>query len=715
MIPSLDNDGYLYDEAEGIRRSNHVKNGKLRSVLDSRMTSVHEMLMEAVRLSADKYFLGSHASPSEPYSWLTFRGVYERVCEFASGLLGVCSVKANGTSFLGIYGRNTQDWVISELACCCYNFVAVPLYDTLGLEALRHICTHAELSVCICVTVDRARNLLQLQLPLLKHIILISPEEIDALRADAGPAIQVHSFDDILNYGKEHRQPPSPSEPDEKVLVCYTSGTTGLPKGVIVTNKMLIATVTGCMIHSDLRLFTSQDVHLSYLPLAHIFEQFATMLVLSGRGRIGFYAGDLTQLQQDAFMLQPTLFIAVPRVLARIKQKVYRQVSGSKFKLSLLNTAINRKLKEVDRRIYHHNTIWDQLVFSKIRKSFGSRIRIVITAGAPISADLLQFTRAAFCCPVLEGYGSTETCGAITSSMFGDLGGGHVGPPMPNCEIKLCNIEELDLVSSRDNRGEICCRGAVCTPGYYKNEELTKTLIDEDGWLHTGDVGTWLENNRLKIVDRRKHIFKLSQGEYVAPEKIEHIYAQSPYVHQIFVDGDALRSYPVAIVVPEGEALARALQDAESRGETLTPVASASGTADCNNNVAPSLTKRDSTHWSIRKNKTQNTTAPSGDSGTPGQSLPAQSEVFRLQNRDVTLAELCLYPEATKIILNDLHQLGRAANLKGFEQVRALFLIHESFSVENRLLTPIMKCARHAIRQRYQNELQKLFTSGELD
>ncbi|VDL98963.1 unnamed protein product [Schistocephalus solidus] len=292
VIPSLDNDGYLYDEA-----------------------------------------------------------VYERVCEFASGLLGVCSVKANGTSFLGIYGRNTQDWVISELACCCYNFVAVPLYDTLGLEALRHICTHAELSVCICVTVDRARNLLQLQLPLLKHIILISPEEIDALRADAGPAIQVHSFDDILALCTHGVSSEAFARcmrllyPEADVV----SATLGLPKGVIVTNKMLIATVTGCMIHSDLRLFTSQDVHLSYLPLAHIFEQFATMLVLSGRGRIGFYAGDLTQLQQDAFMLQPTLFIAVPRVLARIKQKVYRQVSGSKFKLSLLNTAINRKLKEVDR------------------------------------------------------------------------------------------------------------------------------------------------------------------------------------------------------------------------------------------------------------------------------------------------------------------------------------------------------------------------------
>nr|VZI06618.1 unnamed protein product [Spirometra erinaceieuropaei] len=211
VVPSLDNDGYLYDETEGIRRSNHVKSGELRSVLDPRMSTVHEMLMEAVRLSADKHFLGSHSSPSEPYSWLTFRGVYERVCEFASGLLGVCSVKTDGTSFLGIYGRNAQDWIITELACCSYNFVAVPLYDTLGVESLRHICTHAELSVCVCVTVDRARNLLQLQLPLLKHIILIFPDEIDALRAEAGPAVQVHSFDDILNYGKEHRQPPSVS------------------------------------------------------------------------------------------------------------------------------------------------------------------------------------------------------------------------------------------------------------------------------------------------------------------------------------------------------------------------------------------------------------------------------------------------------------------------------------------------------------------------
>jgi len=689
------NEGHVFDKTEMIIRNIRCKEGALYSYLDENVRCCHDLLLEALRLSPDAPFLGSHATPSTPYSWMSFQGVYERVLDFGSGLINVCGLKASATNCLGIYGQNSLDWIISEFACFTYSFIAVPLYDTLGMDPLKHICSHAELSVCVCVTPDRVRNLLKLGSPLLKHIIITEPDDTLAdLRSEVADRVQIHTVSDILERGKENRQKVQPSGPAETAVICYTSGTTGLPKGVIVTNQMLIGTITGCMMNTELKLFTSKDVHLSYLPLAHIFEQFIVLLALNARGRVGFFAGDLTQLQMDAYTLQPTVFIAVPRVLARIKQKINRSVSGSRLKGYLLKTAIQQKLKVVDKQVYNQNTMWDQLVFSKIRKRFGGRIRVIISAGAPITGELLQFTRAVFCCPVLEGYGSTETCGAITASIFGDLNGGHVGSALPNCELKLADIPDLQLVASRDNKGEVCCRGIVVTPGYYKDPELTKTVIDEDGWIHTGDVGIWTDAHCLKIVDRLKHIFKLSQGEYVAPEKLEQVYQTSNLVSQIFVDGNTLRSYPVALVVPEGEALIKIMSSLAPSAKNSIEKKPDSGTGDGNGELGSSSTRAGQ--------------APVAASG--------ENCVFQLPGgKEVTLEELCHLPDVENIVLQDLISVGKACDLKGFELVHAIMLISEPFSVENRLLTPTMKCARHSIRSRYQAELAELFASKKLD
>nr|CDS33499.1 transformer 2 protein [Hymenolepis microstoma] len=685
-ISTITNDGYLFEAKAGVRRSIFARESKLPEVLDERITTVHDLLLEAVRVAGQKPFLGSHSKPSDPYSWLTFKGTYERACDLGSGLINVCGLdnKSETGRCVGIYGKNCVDWVVTEFACATYGLVAVPLYDTLGEEALKHICKHSELTTCVCVSPDLAEKLLELKSDHLKHIILIRSNEssLENLRVKADKRVQIHAFSDILIKGKEDQCTPDPSTIEDHVFICYTSGTTGTPKGVIVTNKMLIATVTSTMMNTNLTLFTQNDVYLSFLPLAHIFEQFNVMLALNARGRIGFYSGEVTSLQADAHTLQPTIFIAVPRVLARIRQGIFNKVSTSKLKTSLIKTAVNRKLKSVDKQIYQHNTMWDQLVFSKIRKRFGGRIRLIITAGAPISGDLLQFIRAAFCCPVFEGYGSTETCGAITSSIFGDLAGGHVGPPLPGCEIKLVDVPSMDLVASRDNKGEICCRGPVVTPGYFRQPELTEDLIDKDGWLHMGDIGEWTEGNRLKIVDRLKHIFKLSQGEYVAPEKVEQVYAHSSLVAQVFVDGSPLRSYPVALVVPDGETLCKAINSIEQEA-------------------------RSSNNGSRKGSKQSSNKGKAGDTDT--------TEKFNLRGNLITLAELCSNPEAERLIFIELSQLGKNAGLKGFEQARVIKLIPEEFTLENRLLTPTLKCARHAIRKRYQEELKQLYARKELD
>jgi len=192
------------------------------------------------------------------------------------------------------------------------------------------------------------------------------------------------------------------------------------------------------------------------------------------------------------------------------------------------------------------------LVFSKVQQRLGGKVRLMMTGSAPISSEVLKFLRVAFSCPVLEGYGQTETCAGATLTLAHDLIPGNVGIPLSCAEIKLVDIPEMNYYSTDPSpRAEICVRGPCCTPGYYKNEEKTSELIDEYGWLHSGDIGELLPGGYFKIIDRKKNIFKLSIGEYVAPEKLELIYANSPFISQIFVHGDSLKSKLVAIVVPD--------------------------------------------------------------------------------------------------------------------------------------------------------------------
>ncbi|EPB65024.1 hypothetical protein ANCCEY_15913, partial [Ancylostoma ceylanicum] len=182
----------------------------------------------------------------------------------------------------------------------------------------------------------------------------------------------------------------------------------------------------------------------------------------------------------------------------------------------------------------------------------GGRVRLMVTGSAPLAENVLTFVRAAMGCIVVEGYGQTECVAACTVSMEGDSKAGHVGMAIPSASIKLVDVPELGYFS-KDEAGEVCVKGPIVFRGYYKNEEQTKEVLDEDGWLHTGDIGRWTKEGTLKIVDRKKHIFKLAQGEYVAPEKIENIYVRSKYVAQSFVYGESLKTCLIAVVVPDAE------------------------------------------------------------------------------------------------------------------------------------------------------------------
>ncbi|KAM7542210.1 hypothetical protein Aperf_G00000011865 [Anoplocephala perfoliata] len=392
---------YVKDEKEGIHVSPLIMDGPKVDRIDG-VSTLYDFFKNSLRRQPNDPFLGWHDSLHAPYQWWTYEQVNEKIEACGSGLLEFPELMKKSMKCVGIYAVNCPAWKIVEICCYAYGMSVVTLYDTLGQEALSHICNEAELTVAICDRPERARTLIKYRsaYPELKHIVLISPMgDLEHLQTDAGNDIEIISFDDLLGLGSANLKPICPHGPDDTAIICYTSGTTGAPKGLMLTSKNFLAVMAGMEMVMGSYL-TKNDVVISFLPLAHMLEQFCEMYLVYIGARIGFYSGSYANLNDDMRALRPTYFVAVPQVLCRIFNTVYQEVAKSSLKQSLLNYAIKEKCHQVDKQIFKTNSIWDTLVFSRIRRSkFGGNIRFVFVAGAPTPPPVLRFTRALFSCP----------------------------------------------------------------------------------------------------------------------------------------------------------------------------------------------------------------------------------------------------------------------------------------------------------------------------
>uniref|UniRef100_A0A8C1QGN2 Arachidonate--CoA ligase n=1 Tax=Cyprinus carpio TaxID=7962 RepID=A0A8C1QGN2_CYPCA len=497
----------------------------LKAPCDLRMQSVelNNKLKNQIGLYViSLYFLSDNGpclgsrKPKQPYEWLSYSEVIERAENLGSAFLHKGHSK-DGDPYIGIFSRNRPEWTISELACYTYSLISVPLYDTLGTEAISYILDKTCISTVVCDVPEKVKLLLDCvsgRQHSVKTLILIENFDTDLVSRAQQCGIDIISLRDA-----EVNKPQIPPQPDD------------LPT---------------CPIGP-------QDTHISYLPLAHMFERVVQGVILMHGARIGYFQGDIRILMDDLSTLKPTVFPVVPRLLNRMFDKIYGQVN-SPLKRRILEFAFRRKENEMKSGIMRRDSVWDKIIFKKVQASVGGHVRMMITGAAPISAPVLTFLRAALGCHFYEGYGQTECTAGSTATIPGDWTAGHVGAPLPCNDIKLVDVAEMNYYAAK-GEGEVCVRGPNVFKGYLKDPEKTKEALDEDGWVHTGDIGRWLPNGTLKIVDRKKHIFKLAQGEYIAPEKIENIYIRSEAVAQAFVHGDSLQACLVAIIVPDPDFL----------------------------------------------------------------------------------------------------------------------------------------------------------------
>ncbi|XP_026059643.1 long-chain-fatty-acid--CoA ligase 1a isoform X2 [Carassius auratus] len=517
--------------------------------------TMYEFFLRGLRVSNNGPCLGSR-KPGKPYKWLSYKEVADRA-EFAGSALLHRGHSQTGDKYIGIFAQNRPEWTISELACYTYSLVAVPLYDTLGTEAISYIIDKATISTVICDIADKARLILDC-VSGRKHSIttIVVMENYDSELTEQAQqkGIEILSLEELEAIGKVNYKTPIPPKSEDLALICFTSGTTGSPKGAMITHGNVVSNCSAFIkVTAGLLKPSPQDVLVSFLPLAHMFERVVEGVLLVHGAKIGYFQGDIRLLMDDLKTLKPTIFPVVPRLLNRMFDKIFGQ-ANTPLKRWLLDFATSRKEAELKSGVVRKDSMWDKLIFSKVQASLGGRVRLMITGSAPVSPTVLTFLRAALGCQFYEGFGQTECTAGCTMSLPGDWTAGHVGAPLPCNFVKLVDVAEMNYFAA-NGEGEVCVKGSNVFQGYLKDPERTSEAIDKDGWLHTGDVGKWLPNGTLKIIDRKKHIFKLAQGEYIAPEKIENIYIRSDPVAQVFVHGDSLQACLVGIVVPDPDFL----------------------------------------------------------------------------------------------------------------------------------------------------------------
>lgn len=517
--------------------------------------TLHDNFVRAVDTFRDYKYLGTRVRVDGTvgeYKWMTYGEVGTARSAIGSSLIHYGIPKGSG---VGLYFINRPEWLIVDHACSAYSFISVPLYDTLGPDAVKYIVNHAAVQVIFCVS-ETLNSLLSYlsEIPTVRLIVVVGgiDDQIPSLPSSDG--VQIISYTKLFNQGRSNIQPFCPPKPDDVATICYTSGTTGTPKGAVLTHQNFIANVAGATMNES---FNPSDVYISYLPLAHIYERANQVMTVYFGIAVGFYQGDNLKLIDDLAVLRPTIFSSVPRLYNRIYAGIINAVKTSGgLKERLFNAAYNAKRQAL---LHGKNPspMWDRLVFNKIKEKLGGRVRLMVSGASPLSPDVMEFLKICFGGRVTEGYGMTETTCVISCIDEGDRLSGHVGSPNPSCEIKLVDVPEMNYTSDDqpNPRGEICVRGPIIFQGYYKDEAQTREVLDEEGWLHTGDIGTWIAGGRLKIIDRKKNIFKLAQGEYIAPEKIENVYVKCNFVAQCFIYGDSFNSSLVAIVSVDPDVL----------------------------------------------------------------------------------------------------------------------------------------------------------------
>jgi long-chain acyl-CoA synthetase len=477
-------------------------------------------------------FLSSKVTENGQKIWkpYTFREVAD-ICDRVSQALINLGIKKDDK--IALCSPNRPEWTFIDIACMQIGAILIPLYPTASSNDFKFICTDAE--VKLAFVADKALydklQAIRTELPTLQDIYTI--EDVPGVKNWKTIFADIKSTPDV---------PAAKASVKEKELatIIYTSGTTGNPKGVMLSHYNMVSNLSAT---DQILPFHPEGKALSFLPLSHIYERVGFFGYLKNAMYI-HYAENMETIAENLKEVHPFVFTTVPRLLEKVYEKIMEkgnELTGFKKKLFEWSLVVGNKYelnKDLGLSYRIQLALARKLVFTKWQEALGGNVQFIITGAAPLQPRLGRLFSAAGVI-VLEGYGLSEASPGISVNRVEEPGRliGSVGIPLPNVHVKLAED------------GEILAKGPNIMMGYYKRPDLTAEVIDEEGYLHTGDIAEWIDGKFLKITDRKKELFKTSGGKYVAPAPIENKLKESKYIEQVMLVGDN-RKYVTALIVP---------------------------------------------------------------------------------------------------------------------------------------------------------------------
>ncbi|ODQ79765.1 hypothetical protein BABINDRAFT_171393 [Babjeviella inositovora NRRL Y-12698] len=671
QLPNSQEPGY-----SAVYRNSYVKDTPLYETVHPALNTVYASFENAAKIFADNPCLGRRIfrdktqSFDDFYSWYTYAEVQKRKRNLGAGILSVVRNSEFRTTahkedgfVVSIFSFNKVEWSLTDLACSAYSLANTALYDTLGPKTSQYILDLTESPIVVC-SKDKIANLLELKKSFgLKFLIsIVSMDELytaeDQVYYKQAKAAGVSLYDihQVEKIGAESGISEKPPTPDTTYTISFTSGTTGNPKGVVLSHRTAICGATFGLAHVDVPFGKARE--LIFLPLAHIYER---LLIICGF-TIGCAAGfphspsPLTLLE-DIKVLQPTSLAAVPRVFTKIEAALKDQtILADGFKGTLTRHIVGKRLGWMKNGFHGNHFLYDRLLTNKLKGATGlDSAQMFVTGSAPISVETMSFLKAALNVGFVQGYGLTESFAGICISGAYEADVGTCGPIGVTCEMRLREVPEMGYTAKDEGgpRGELLLRGPQIFAEYFKNPEETAKSFDKDGWFLTGDVAKLDAKGRITIIDRVKNFFKLAQGEYVTPERIENKYLSAcTLLNQLYVHGDSLETYLVAVV-------------------GFDPV---------------------NTSKFLKAN-------------------------FQVDILETDLAALQAALQDKKIrtkFLQTMNESVKDAGLVGFEKIHNIFCAVEPLSVEKELITPTMKIKRPNARKYFAKEFKALYKEASL-
>ncbi|BGP20669.1 hypothetical protein JCM10213_001084 [Rhodosporidiobolus nylandii] len=623
------------------------------------------------------------------YKMMTYAELGAMVKDAASALV---ETGHSRDTIFNVYSQTGVHWQVMANACASQGITFATAYDSLGESGLEHslvqpsvhgVFTNAALLPTIASVLSRTPTVKvliydgsprELALPATQKAL----EKIRKERED----IRLVEWSEFLELGKKNPREPNLPRPEDTALIMYTSGSTGAPKGVELTNANVVAVVAGTKAMVQ-QLITPDARYIAFLPLAHIFE-FAVELTILHVGVVMGYGTVKTLSDQsvrncigDIRAWQPTIMVGVPTVWEQIRKGVLaKAAAGGRLRENIFHGSL--ALKHYTRRLPLVGSlvggVLDAVVFRAVKQGTGGRLKYVINGGAGLSVSTHEFLQNTISPFTIQGYGGTETTAISLLCPPWMAQPGIIGVPTPAVEVQLRDFEEAGYrVTNDPPQGEICLRGPTIMKGYFGQEDLTKEAIDEDGWqvgnslvpdgrkltfpdsdfvsdsrrYLTGDIGQLNSDGTYSVIDRKKNLVKLQGGEYIALERLESILKSCSYISNIMVHADSNATRPMAIVVPHEANLKNLLRS--------------------NPSLLPNGVEVDKADWA---------------------------------------ADVCRSEKVRKAVLDDLNAVGKKSGLKPLEQLQTVLISPEEWTPQNGYLTAAQKLQRKIIQKQFEEEIK---------